>query len=52
MTNPWAKSVTYREALDGLIERFAQLKQQDRIANSEMMPNIESINGYWFSSST
>jgi len=48
MTNPWAKSVTYREALDGLIERFAQLKQQDRIANSEMMPNIESINGYLF----
>jgi len=48
MSEPWAKSVTYRVALDDLTARFAELKQQDRIARSELMPTIESIDGYLF----
>ncbi len=48
MTNSWAKSVSYREALDGLNARFMTLQQQDRIVNHELMPNIHSIDGYLF----
>jgi len=48
MTEKWAKSVSYRSALDDLTARFAELKLQDRIARSELMPNIESIDGYLF----
>jgi len=48
MTDQWAKSVSYRVALDDLTARFSQLKGQDRVARSELMPNIESIDGYLF----
>ena len=48
MTNSWAKSVSYRDALDGLNARFAALKQQDRVVSYELMPNIHSIDGYLF----
>ncbi|WP_320824343.1 UPF0149 family protein [Reinekea sp.] len=48
MSDQWAKSVSYRVALDDLSARFAELALQDRIARSELMPNIESIDGYLF----
>lgn len=48
MSTPWAKSFSYREALDGLTKRFATLKAQDRVVTHELMPNIESIDGFLF----
>jgi uncharacterized protein YecA (UPF0149 family) len=48
MTNQWAKSFTYRESLDGLTERFEQLKQTDRVVSHELMPNLSSIDGFLF----
>jgi yecA family protein len=48
MTNQWAKSFSYREALDGLTARFAELRQKDRMVTHELMPNIESIDGFLF----
>lgn len=48
MTKPWAKSFTYREARNGLMQRFSQMKQHDRIAVSELFPNIEAIDGFFF----
>ncbi|WP_196158873.1 UPF0149 family protein [Reinekea sp. G2M2-21] len=48
MTNQWAKSYSYREALDALLARFKERSQQDRIVNHELMPNLASIDGYLF----
>lgn len=48
MSQQWAKSFSYREALDALNKRFATLKAQDRVANSALMPNIASIDGFLF----
>lgn len=48
MSDPWVKSLSYRQALDGLKQRFADLKQQDRIAETELYPALETIDGYLF----
>lgn len=48
MSQQWAKSFSYREAFDALTHRFEQLKQQDRVAAYELMPNIASIDGFLF----
>ncbi|TCS43866.1 UPF0149 family protein [Reinekea marinisedimentorum] len=48
MSDPWVKSLSYRQALDGLTQRFAELKQQDRIAATELYPALETIDGYLF----
>jgi uncharacterized protein YecA (UPF0149 family) len=48
MSDPWVKSLSYRQALDGLITRFEKLKQQDRIAETELYPALETIDGYLF----
>ncbi|WP_187265488.1 UPF0149 family protein [Reinekea thalattae] len=48
MSDPWIKSLSYRQSLDGLIERFELLKRQDRIAETDMYPAMETINGFLF----
>jgi uncharacterized protein YecA (UPF0149 family) len=48
MTSQWAKSFSYREALDGLTAQFAALASQDRLVNHELMPNIHSVDGFLF----
>lgn len=48
MANQWAKSVSYRQAIDGLTERFQALAKQDRVATHELMPSMASIDGYLF----
>lgn len=48
MSDSWAKSLSYRQALDGLTDRFAQLKQKDRIVETELYPALETINGFLF----
>lgn len=48
MTQQWAKSFSYREALDALTQRFEHLSKQDRVASHALMPNIASIDGFLF----
>ena len=48
MSNQWAKSYSYREAVDDIEQRFAEQRQLDRVVNHELMPNIASIDGYLF----
>lgn len=48
MSTHWAKSFSYREALDGLNARFAELAKTDRVVAHELMPSIHSIDGYLF----
>ncbi|MEJ2073714.1 MAG: UPF0149 family protein [Reinekea sp.] len=48
MSQQWAKSFSYREALDGLNERFNVLSAIDRVVRHELMPCIESLDGYLF----
>ncbi len=48
MSNDWAKSLSYRDSLDALTDRFTQLKMQDRLITSDQVPCIETIDGYFF----
>ncbi len=48
MTHNWAKSFSYREALDGLNARFEAMSKTDRVVHHELFPCIESIDGYLF----
>ena len=48
MSGQWAKSVSYRDALNGLQKRFDRLSTQDRVASHELFPNLSSIDGYLF----
>lgn len=48
MASQWAKSVSYRQAIDGLTARFQALAKQDRLVTHELMPSISSIDGYLF----
>lgn len=48
MSQPWAKSLTYRQALDELTQRFDDLSKSDRVAKSELLPNLCSLDGYFF----
>ena len=48
MAAQWAKSVSYREAKDGLQARFKELSTQDRVVSHELFPNLSSVDGYLF----
>lgn len=48
MSGQWAKSVSYRDALNGLQQRFETLAKQDRVVGHELFPNMASIDGYLF----
>ena len=48
MAKQWQQGLSYRAALDALEQRFQNLRTQDRVVNHELMPCIESIDGFLF----
>lgn len=48
MSGQWQKSKSYREALDGINQRFQALRAMDRVVSHELMPCVESIDGFLF----
>jgi yecA family protein len=48
MSDQWQKGKSYRDALNGINQRFDKLRQTDRVVNHELIPTIESIDGFLF----